>query len=411
MSWSKKEDNLLLQLKRSQRKPTMNEISNHFPGRNSKQVAYRYKNLIHGRLKYIWKRQNDNLLMKLVELNGENFELFSGLFPKKSSQDLAIRYYKRFKPEKLKIKPNSSLKINSDLTQTELFNNSQKKFKLDDLFEDTTGNSLLEPSTQTGIDSKLCQNEHFKYNNSLLAKECLMKNGKRRKESFHNLNLESIAINYRSLIHKKTIKYFQVFRSEENFQYKDHQNIPKFQVMHKGYTETLQFMDELPDGGPSKSIFKSFINFPSYDDNSLFRYKEENEGDHSSIPQILDLRASSSNISSCVGLGCDFTNMSIFNTPSKFAINSKRLKTVHASLHQFFSDFEAEFPLEFREKLRSQNEQISKLVDFLTSNQISNTKLIIEISQDANALCKEIDNYLTTLEKIKAKITPLSAHA
>lgn len=77
------------------------ELTKHFPGRNSKQISYRYKNLMHDGLKLKWNREDDSKLMELVDENGENFESLCSFFPKKTANDLAIRYYKKIKHKKL----------------------------------------------------------------------------------------------------------------------------------------------------------------------------------------------------------------------------------------------------------------------------------------------------------------------
>lgn len=72
-----------------------------FPGKNMKQIAYRYKKLTKGKIKKYWSREEDLRLVDLIENYGENFEKLTSYFQDKSSNDIEARYYKKIKHLKL----------------------------------------------------------------------------------------------------------------------------------------------------------------------------------------------------------------------------------------------------------------------------------------------------------------------
>lgn len=59
-----------------------------------------------------WSRDDDLKLMNLVDRYGENFDSLSSYFPKKTSQDLAIRYYKKIKHVKISFNEEEDRLIN-----------------------------------------------------------------------------------------------------------------------------------------------------------------------------------------------------------------------------------------------------------------------------------------------------------
>lgn len=56
---------------------------------------------VYDRARNKWNREDDLKLMNLVDRYGENFESLCCYFPKRSSNDLAIRYYKKIKHTKM----------------------------------------------------------------------------------------------------------------------------------------------------------------------------------------------------------------------------------------------------------------------------------------------------------------------
>lgn len=101
VKWNSDEDALLLRLRNEKSHLTFNEMCQYFPGKNMKQIAYRFKKLTKGNIKKYWSREEDVRLVELIENNGENFNKLVPFFQDKTASDIETRYYKKIKHLKL----------------------------------------------------------------------------------------------------------------------------------------------------------------------------------------------------------------------------------------------------------------------------------------------------------------------
>lgn len=91
------EDELLLQLRNIRQINSWVEISSYFKNKNPKQCSYRYKKIWAGKEKFVWSREEDLLLLELVDRYDENFESISTHFAQKTEEEIKQRYYKIIK--------------------------------------------------------------------------------------------------------------------------------------------------------------------------------------------------------------------------------------------------------------------------------------------------------------------------
>lgn len=87
-SWSKEEDNLLIELRNRIR--TWVEISTYFQNKNPKQCAYRIKKLGIGACNESWTRDQELKLLQLIEQFGGKIECIKPFFKDKTEEEIRI---------------------------------------------------------------------------------------------------------------------------------------------------------------------------------------------------------------------------------------------------------------------------------------------------------------------------------
>ena len=95
-TWTRKEDKYLIELRDTHKISTWKEISTHFNNKNESQCCYRYK-IIKNQKKSKWTKDDDQKLVYLCKIHGENFDKILKFFPKKTLNDITIRYYNKVK--------------------------------------------------------------------------------------------------------------------------------------------------------------------------------------------------------------------------------------------------------------------------------------------------------------------------
>lgn len=77
----------------------------YLPGKNMKQIGYRYKKLTKGNSRRYWSREEDLRLIDVVDTYGENYAKLVEFFQDKTQQEIEARYYKKIKHLKIQFTP------------------------------------------------------------------------------------------------------------------------------------------------------------------------------------------------------------------------------------------------------------------------------------------------------------------
>lgn len=125
-NWTSEEDEQLLYLRNILKLKTWVSIKQFFETKNSKQCAYRYKKLTQNR-KINWSKEEDIILVNLINTHGENFEYLRVFFPEKSVIDIKKRYYTKLYHRRFSFTPEEdnsivNLYLNMEISEEEQMN-------------------------------------------------------------------------------------------------------------------------------------------------------------------------------------------------------------------------------------------------------------------------------------------------
>lgn len=125
-NWTSEEDEQLLYLKNILKLKTWVSIKQFFETKNSKQCAYRYKKLTQNK-KINWSKEEDIILVNLINTHGENFEYLRVFFPEKSVIDIKKRYYSKLYHRRFSFTPEEdnsivNLYLNMEISEEEQMN-------------------------------------------------------------------------------------------------------------------------------------------------------------------------------------------------------------------------------------------------------------------------------------------------
>lgn len=248
-------------------------MTKYFPGRNSKQLSYRYNNLLGSKANQKWNKEDDLKLMKLVDDYGEDFDTFCMFFPKRSSKDIAARYYKKIKHQKI------TRYSNEDNLILKLY--FMKKLSLQDIKElekkeplfISVRLSLLLKSIGSQPSSQFHGPAEIASRIALLKAEILETSNLEINFNMHSKALDKNLIKCLSQLKEKKDHILPAHQEHDYFI----ENRESFDTMSptlifKNYTEDSHFQDALSFDKPSISnCIKEISNNPSvaYDDSGL----------------------------------------------------------------------------------------------------------------------------------------------
>ena len=121
--WSVAEDKKLKELKDELKISTWKKISEYFKDKNQAQCAYRYKALC-SKLKSKWTKKEENKLIQLIEIYGEEFDKIKTYLSKKTIDQIKDKYYKKIKPK------NINFSEQEDLILTKIYREYIKRYNI-----------------------------------------------------------------------------------------------------------------------------------------------------------------------------------------------------------------------------------------------------------------------------------------
>jgi myb proto-oncogene protein len=97
--WTKEEDNILIRLAESHREKHWKDISKHFVNKNALQCFSRYKRIRPGIVKGAWGREEDEKIMRLVQIYGKSWSKISKVLVTRNGKQIRDRFINVLDPE------------------------------------------------------------------------------------------------------------------------------------------------------------------------------------------------------------------------------------------------------------------------------------------------------------------------
>jgi myb proto-oncogene protein len=97
--WTREEDILLIKLAEQHREKHWKDISKHFVNKNALQCFSRYKRIRPGIVKGAWSREEDEKIMKLVQIYGKAWSKISKVLVTRNGKQIRDRFINVLDPE------------------------------------------------------------------------------------------------------------------------------------------------------------------------------------------------------------------------------------------------------------------------------------------------------------------------
>jgi hypothetical protein len=97
--WTKEEDLLLIKLAEKHKEKHWKDISAHFSNKNALQCFSRYKRIRPGIIKGSWTKEEDERILKLVELHGKSWSKISKILVSRNGKQIRDRFINVLDPE------------------------------------------------------------------------------------------------------------------------------------------------------------------------------------------------------------------------------------------------------------------------------------------------------------------------
>lgn len=97
--WKKEEDILLLELANKFKERSWKTISLHFNNKNPAQCRARYKRIRPGIIKGAWSKEEDDIILSLVDLYGKNWSLIAKKVPTRNGKQIRDRFLNYLDPK------------------------------------------------------------------------------------------------------------------------------------------------------------------------------------------------------------------------------------------------------------------------------------------------------------------------
>jgi hypothetical protein len=97
--WTKEEDTLLIKLAEKHKEKHWKEISRNFQNKNALQCFSRYKRIRPGIVKGSWKKEEDEKILKLVQIYGKSWSKISKILVTRNGKQIRDRFINVLDPE------------------------------------------------------------------------------------------------------------------------------------------------------------------------------------------------------------------------------------------------------------------------------------------------------------------------